>query len=126
MTVSFSLVSFRPPILPLWKCLSSDSSGERVPEGRSPLRVSPQFSSCPPRVGVRGLKEVLMEPSCALDSRLRGNDKWGVQRGEAPLRSFYPPRVGVRELKTDSMDRLQGVLKEDSETASGSPIPRNR
>ena len=40
MTVSFSLVSFRLPILPLWKCLSSDSSGERVPEGRSPLRVS--------------------------------------------------------------------------------------
>ena len=65
--------------------------------------VSPRFSFQLPRSGgARGLKSgaandggfrTALSP-LHLDSRLRGNDKWDVQRGEAPLRFFSSPKNG--------------------------------
>jgi len=141
MTVSFSLVSFRPPILPLWKCLSSDSSGERVPEGRSPLRVSPISKPEIPR-GCRD-ESMLRCGAFHSDPRIKSEagsiplpsrmmeavaSRMGVQRGSPPQvdadglgvppkSSFCPPRLGVRGLDTDSTGRFQMRLKGVSGTA---------
>jgi hypothetical protein len=61
-----------------------------------------------------------------LDSRLRGNDSiWGVQRGEAPLRSSLPPRSKIR-LRRSGGSRGLNMERDQQELLQKQPtgVPR--
>ena len=108
MTLSFTIVYLCPEKLPFWKCLSSDSSGERVPEGRSPLRLSAISKPQMPR----GCRDESMLRCGAFHSRPRIKSeagstplpsrvmeavasRMGVQRDEVPLPRVWgcPPNL---------------------------------
>jgi hypothetical protein len=80
-------VCFRLAILPFWKCLMGDFCCESMPDPKETAWIRP----CR---GLGGLNRSLGRDGHVLDSRLRGNDKWGVQKGEAPLRSFHSQKLG--------------------------------
>ena len=93
----------------------------------------PRFLSSPPKSGGQGVEENYLTSTCVLDSRLRGNDRSGavhlcralgdlqcrritgklrfarathrgVQRGEAPLRSFRSPKSGGQGVEIDAVN----------------------
>ena len=85
-----------------------------VQRGKAPLPGDggvPNSLYSPPRMGDIGVEDEhgaaannsrLLPRRSLLDSRLRGNDRWGVQRGETPLRLFLSPKSGgSRGLKTN-------------------------